>query len=181
MRLINMEEIWKDIPQYEGIYQVSNYGNVRSLNYKKTNTIKLFKPSTNNYGYYQIVLTKNKKPKTFKVHQLVAITFLNHVPNGHNIVVNHIDNNSLNNHVDNLELVSQRYNSSCHKINCGIYWNKNNNKWCSTIKINQKDIYLGSFLNKEEGLQMYELAFNNLHLYNGNKKEFRLKLKTLLQ
>lgn len=174
MRLINMEEIWKDIPGYDGIYQVSNFGNVRSF---KCNKIKLLKPLIDKNGYYLVRLSNNGKQTSYKIHQLVAITFLNHIPNGHKIVINHIDKNPLNNNVKNLEIVTQRYNLSCHKTDCGIYWYKNTNKWNSRITIKNKKIHLGYFLSKEEGLLMYNLALNNLHLYNGNPKEFRLKLR----
>jgi hypothetical protein len=94
-----MKEIWKDINGFDGLYQISNFGNVKSINFNNTKTEKLMKLSIDRYGYNYVSFTKfNKK---LKVHRLVALTF---IPNPENkITVNHIDENKLNNHVDNLE------------------------------------------------------------------------------
>ena len=177
-----MEEIWKDIEGYEELYQVSNFGNVKSLNYNKTRKEKILKPAINGVGYYQVILSKNGKKKTFRIHKLVVMTFLNHQPDGtHNIVVNHIDNNKLNNHVNNLELVSNRYNSSCHKNNPGVYEheNKKNKKFRVQIWINNQCIHIGYYETIEEANRVYQLATSNVHLYNGDNKEFRELIKTL--
>lgn len=103
-----MEEIWKDIEGYEGKYQVSNLGRVRSLNYNHTGEIKLLKQSTNKYGYKLVGLCKNGKEKKYQVHRLVAIAF---IPNPNNLpIINHKDEDSSNNNVDNLEWCTQEYN-----------------------------------------------------------------------
>jgi len=102
-----MQEIWKDIKDYEGIYQVSNLGNIKSF-YKAKENIK--KPTLSNKGYLRVALSKNKKSKKFAIHRLVAKTFL---PNPNNYLdVNHKDGNKLNNCVDNLEWCSRSYNIS---------------------------------------------------------------------
>ena len=102
-----MEEIWKDIEGYEGLYQVSNMGNVRSLNYNQTREIKVLKPS-NNRGYKLVVLSKNGKSKTYQVHRLVALHF---IPNPNSLsIINHKNEDKTNNCVDNLEWCSQEYN-----------------------------------------------------------------------
>jgi hypothetical protein len=155
-----MEEIYKDIPGYEGSYQVSNMGNVKSLKLGKE---RVLKPGVTTTGYLTVALCIDNKQKTFKVHQLVTIAFLGHKPNGYETVVNHIDNNPLNNRLDNLELVSNRYNSSCHKTDVGIYWNKKANKWRSSIKIAGKTINLGNFINKQDALDAYQKALNELN------------------
>ena len=96
-------EIWRDIPEYEKIYQVSNYGNIRL--YKNN---RILKPSDDSCGYLQIVLTKNKKRKSYKIHKLVAKTF---IPNPNNYpCVNHKDENKKNNFVENLEFCTIKYN-----------------------------------------------------------------------
>jgi hypothetical protein len=166
-----MKEIWKDIPGYIGLYQVSNWGQV-----KNTKTGKLKKPYISTTGYYSTTLWLNSTEKKFKIHQLVAMAFLGHEPNGFETVVNHIDNNPLNNHVDNLEIVSQRHNTSCHKIEPGIYWGKDVQKWKAGIYIKHKRIHLGNFTDKQDALVMYQKAVVNIHLYNGNNKAFRLAL-----
>lgn len=146
-----MEEIWKDVPNYEGIYQVSNLGNVKSLNYNKTGEEKLLKQQLNTRGYYQCIFSKLGKTKTFTLHQLVAITFLNHKPDGtQKLVVDHINDNKLDNRLENLQLISQRENayktqgkySSKYK---GVSWFKNLNKWASKININGNLKHLGYY------------------------------------
>ena len=97
-----MKEIFKDIKNYEGLYQVSNLGRVYSY-YKN----KILFPG-NNKGYLQINLTKDKISKKFFIHRLVAETF---IPNPNNLpCVNHIDEDKTNNCVDNLEWCSYKYN-----------------------------------------------------------------------
>lgn len=100
-----MKEIWKDIPNYEGIYQVSNLGNIRKIWKTKTT---LCKPSYDSHKYKQIVLTKDKKRKSYKVHRLVALAFIPN-PNDYS-EINHIDENKQNNNVKNLEWCSRIYN-----------------------------------------------------------------------
>lgn len=113
-------EVWKDIEGYEGLYQVSNYGRVRSLNYGCTGQVRLLKPSKDKYGYLNITLCKNRKPKVCKVHRLVAIAFISNPLNLPE--VNHKDENKENNFVwvnddgsidfkkSNLEWVSTKQN-----------------------------------------------------------------------
>ena len=101
-------EVWKNIPEFES-YQVSNLGNVKSLKYGKE---RMLKQSTNGVGYYQIGIYGNKKRIQKTVNQTMAIAFLSHKPCGHKIVVDHIDNNKLNNKLYNLQLITHRENIS---------------------------------------------------------------------
>ena len=101
-----MIEIYKDIPNYEGSYQVSNYGNVKSLpksdgNGNQERLLKQENVKASHTNYSRVTLSLKGKTKRFQVHRLVALTFL---PNPDNKPhVNHIDNNGKNNHVSNLE------------------------------------------------------------------------------
>lgn len=116
-----MEEIWKDIPNYEG-YQVSNLGRVRTYNkitYTKKHGKRHWKDRILKYkcinknAYktgYKVDLWKDGKNKTFLVARLVAFTFYNEDINNHKLTVDHIDGNRLNNNLDNLELVSLKEN-----------------------------------------------------------------------
>ena len=98
-------EVWKDIEEYEGLYQVSNQGRVKSLWFGKE---KILKPEKVRNGYLLVGLWKNGKPKMYQVHRLVALTFL---PNPNNLPeVNHKDEDKTNNCVDNLELCDRKYN-----------------------------------------------------------------------
>lgn len=101
-------EIWKDVPEFEGKYQVSNLGRVKSLKRKSWNGYKLIdqpekilKQMETAYGYYMVNLWKDNKVKSIVVHRLVSICFL---PNPEKKrTVNHIDGNKKNNRLENLE------------------------------------------------------------------------------
>lgn len=117
-----MEEIWKDIVGYEGLYQVSNLGRVKRLarEAKYSNgTIHhyeemIIKPKINKFGYYYLTLYRNSIKWSARVHKLVANAY---VPNQHNYqCVNHIDENKLNNRADNLEWCSKAYNNTYNNI-----------------------------------------------------------------
>lgn len=103
------KEIWRDIPGWEGLYQVSTYGNVASLNYNHTGMRRLRIPRVGKGGYLYLDLHKNGVTKTMKIHRLVAITF---IPNPNNLPqINHKDENKLNNNVENLEWCDASYNN----------------------------------------------------------------------
>lgn len=98
-----MNEIWKDINGYNGLYQISNLGRVKSLN---KSIIK--KLQTNEKGYLKVTLANNKKRKTYFVHRLVALHF---IPNINNLPqINHKNENKCDNRVENLEWCDNRYN-----------------------------------------------------------------------
>lgn len=110
-----MEE-WRDIKGYEGLYQVSNEGRVKSLNREITykdgrNKIlpeRILRNFLSDLGYYHVMLSKNGAPKMYKVHRLVAKAF---IPNPDNLpMINHKDENPRNNKVNNLEWCTQAYN-----------------------------------------------------------------------
>lgn len=104
------EEIWRAIPNYEDLYEVSNLGRVRSLNYRRSGKVQVLKLSTKQDGYLQVTLRKDCKRKYHLIHRLVAETFLenpNNLP-----CVNHKDENKQNNNVSNLEFCSYEYNNN---------------------------------------------------------------------
>ena len=102
--------MWRDIKNYEGLYQVSDKGEVRSLNYKKTGKVQILKPAKNNCGYLLVTLSKNGKRKGFLIHRLVAEAF---IPNPDNLSqVNHKDEIKTNNNYLNLEWCTASYNNS---------------------------------------------------------------------
>lgn len=108
-----MEEIWKDIKGYEGLYQVSNLGNIKSLSRKRGNQFdyqEIIMKQGDYRGYKNVILQKDGKVKCFIVHRLVAEAF---VPNPRNLpFVNHKDECKTNNTVDNLEWCTAKYNSN---------------------------------------------------------------------
>ena len=147
-------EIWKDIKGYEGLYQVSNLGRVKSLNgyHRKEIILKL---RNNLYGYLTIGLSKNNISKRYKVHRLVAETF---IPNPNNYEqVNHKDGNKLNNCIDNLEWCNRSYNMK-HAYD-------NNLLECRPV--NQYDLK-GNLIKKWKGSKyaMVELGIWNANIVN---------------
>ena len=128
-----MEEIWKDIPGYEGKYQVSNLGRIRSLdriddeNHFRKGQIMKTKLLR---GYVRVPLRDGKKQKDYQVHRLVALAF---IPNPDNLPqVNHKDQDPGNNNVDNLEWCDAKYNINYgdrnEKVSKALSGRKNT--WC---------------------------------------------------
>ena len=107
-----MKEIWVDIKDYEGLYMVSNYGRVKSLNYRNTGIEKILKAGKEKKGHMHVVIYKNGIKKQLNVHVLVAEAFL---PNPYNKpIVHHIDENPDNNRVDNLMWVTEEQHRDLH-------------------------------------------------------------------
>ena len=103
-----MNRIWKDIVGYEGLYQVSDVGNVRSLKYNNTSKTKYMKIYTEKTGYQRVCLSKDGKKTNKRIHRLVAEAFLDN-PNCYE-VVNHKNGDKTNNKVSNLEWCSRSHN-----------------------------------------------------------------------
>lgn len=105
-----MEEIWRDIDGYEGLYKVSNLGNIKSLNYRRTGKEKILIHNKSGGGYMYVYLSKNGKQKQHLVHRLVSKAF---IPNPNNYTeVNHKDEDKTNNRVENLDWCSRQYNNT---------------------------------------------------------------------
>ncbi len=110
-----MKEIWKDVVGYEGLYQVSNLGNVKSLNWQRHGYPKNLTPKLSNTNRLGVQLSRDGKTKYYLIHQLVAIAF---IPNPRQYVeINHIDENPLNNAASNLEWCDHLYNVHCYLSN----------------------------------------------------------------
>lgn len=152
-----MEEVWKEIKGFEGKYQVSNLGRIKSLPRfieKSTGNFiskeKILKPSKAYAGRLQVVLRKDNISKTYPIHKLVAIAFIDHTPCGYGEIVDHIDNDYTNNKADNLQLITQRENTSKDRNGysskyVGVDWNKTRKLWRSRIWINGKHFQLGHY------------------------------------
>lgn len=112
-----MQESWKDIEGYEGLYQVSNTGKVKSISHKvkfrhfhRLIPERELRLATDKFGYKRVCLTVDNKKYTARVHRLVAIAF---IPNSKNLpCVNHLDENKANNNVSNLTWVTYKENSN---------------------------------------------------------------------
>lgn len=160
-----MEE-WKTIKGFED-YQISNLGRVKSFKRKKNN---IMTPCLDGGGYYKVTLRKNNKAKTKKIHQLVAIAFLDHKPCGLVLVVDHINEVKADNRLENLQIVTNRFNlyksyqkrGGCSSEYTGVCWDKTALKWKSSIKLNGKDKHLGYFTNELEASKAYQAALLTL-------------------
>lgn len=102
-----MKETWLKIKGYEE-YEVSDLGNIRSLNYNRTGETKLLKPGLGKRGYLNVLLRKNGKTKNFLVHRLVVEAFIGPIPKG--LVVNHRNEDKRDNRLVNLEVITQKQN-----------------------------------------------------------------------
>lgn len=127
-----MEEIWKDLPNYEGSYAISNTGRVYSYYSKRIMATVISK-----HGYEKVNVYRNGVRKTINVHRLVALT---HIPNDSNLeCINHIDENKLNNNVKNLEWCTFKENSNHGTI-----------KERKSESIRTSKLYLSSIKNKRK-------------------------------
>lgn len=117
-RGVCMDVVWADVPGYEGLYQVSSSGAVRSMNYGNTGAVKELSLKRGTRGYYHVLLYKNGAREDITVHRLVALAF---IPNPLNLpCINHKDENRTNNRVDNLERCTVKYNTRYSLIRRGI-------------------------------------------------------------
>lgn len=136
-----MKEIWKDIKNYEGLYQISNLGNVKSLE-RYVNHLngvrivheKILKPIIDNTGYYVVSLWKENICERIHIHRIVTENFIPNISN--KPFVNHIDGNKLNNCINNLEWCTPKENN-IHAYKYGLN--------PSRVKVNQYDLN-GNFI-----------------------------------
>jgi len=147
-----MKEEWKSIKGFESYYEVSNFGNIKSItstklrtrNRPSTKKEKIFKQRLSKEGYCRTALTVKNKVSYLQVHRIVAEAF---IPNPNNYpVVNHIDGNKLNNHVSNLEWTTSSLNQK-HAYDTGLKKKK--------INLEQK---LEIIELRKQGLTYYKIA-----------------------
>lgn len=151
-------ETWKDIPEFKGHYQASNLGNVRSIKFNRTKILNKWLTSNNRYT---VNLWKNKKPYwNNRIAVLVAKAFLNHKSSGQKLVVDHIDNNRINDKLYNLQIISNRENlikDSKNKTGyTGVSKCTSGAKFYAQIRIDKKYYYLGSYKTKIEASHAYQ-------------------------
>ena len=152
-------EIWKAIPGYEGCYEVSSEGRVKSLSRKGRKTPRILKTSMSN-RYKKVQLSRGCKVETWRVSMLIATAFLGHKSNGHTTVVDHIDNDPLNDSLSNIQLISHRENLSKDRKGTsqypGVYWSTGEKKWKACIHIKGKNKHLGTFISEIAAANAYQ-------------------------
>ena len=136
-------EVWKDIEGWEGEYQISNLGRVKSFKVNKNGII--MKPYPINSGYLLIDLMKNGVRERRLIHRLVAVAFIHNDDIDNKVIVNHIDGNKKNNTYTNLEWVTYSENSD-HAYSTGL---NNGEKWSK--RVNQYDQF-GNFIKSYNSL-----------------------------
>jgi hypothetical protein len=161
-----MKEIFKNVKDYEGLYQISNLGRVKSFVKWRGQPERILKGRPDKKGYLNVILYKNKKSKNFRIHKLVALNFLKHGP--YNLVVDHINNIKTDNRLNNLQLITNRLNISKDVKNktskyTGVSYDKKNKKWRASISINKKQINLGRYNTQELARDKYINALNKLN------------------
>ena len=158
-----MKELFKDITGYEGSYQVSNLGNVKTLEreiFSNSKLIyiqkeKILKHYKTKEGYLSVILYKNSKQKHFLIHRLVAECFLLNK----NQCVNHIDGNKMNNKISNLEWVTNSQNH-IHAYETGLKLRGEN---CNMSKLTEKEVLS---IRNMKGITQQEIA----NIYNVSRK-----------
>lgn len=175
-----MEEIWKDVPEYEGLYQVSSFGRIKSLgrlcaskcDSTRFVTERVLKPSVDGGGYESVELRSLLNNKRIKIHKLVAMAFLGHVPCKMEFVINHIDGDKRNNNLENIEIVTQRQNSTiCFRRDIdsfsskyvGVSRNNKLKKWKASIMFNNNAYHLGLFDTEIEASNEYQKALRHIN------------------
>jgi len=174
-------EVWKPIPGYEGWYEISSWGNVRSLDryVNHCSGVKLLRKAKNRklnlrWHYYKILLSKDDKHKVFNVHELVLLVY-HGLKREKGQVINHIDLDKLNNYYKNLELVNIRENTSHYYkstkkeskfISVTLDRDRHVKKWAARIWLNGKNKTIGRFETEEEAHQAYLDALKKYGLKN---------------
>jgi len=153
-------EKWVKIPNYDGVYEVSDLGRVRSFKYGKC---RLLKKRINSGGYEWVALFKQGKRKDNQVHRLVFFSFNKNASKSKDLVIDHIDNKKTNNTLSNLQLISMRRNrvkdidkTTTSSKYIGVALRCDKKKYVARIIHNKKSIHLGSFSNEYDAHLAYE-------------------------
>jgi len=186
-----MKEIFKTIPNYPD-YQVSNLGRIKSISRSIFNghgyfnsKEKILKPQLGTHGYYHVGLYLNNNRKTIKIHQLVAIAFLDHIPNRYKMTVDHVNNIRTDNRLENIQVITPRENSSKDRYGgaskyIGVCWDKARKKWKAQIKINENQIFLGRYEIELQAKEAYQKGLKNIDTYNRSPKDFRKLINEII-
>lgn len=165
-----MEEIWKSIKGYEGVYEISNRCNVRSLKFEK---IRILRQGISQ-GYMLVKLCLNGKAKSYLTHRLLYEAFVEQIPEG--MQIDHIDGNRMNNDLSNLRCLNNQENTQAaldRKRASGKLKSKHRcvslktfdkyTYWNVRIRINDKNMSIGSYKNEEDARMAAEEASRGIY------------------
>lgn len=159
--MVNLSNTWKDVKGYEGLYQVNAEGQIKSTVFKKE---RILNPTVNSAGYKIVSLTNDFGKSSRTVHSIVAETFLGHVSTNRKVVIDHVNNNPLDNRLANLQIISQRENCSKdkHRMNkssqhVGVSYVSSTKKWFAHIRIGDK-ISLGTYSTESKAKEIRDAA-----------------------
>lgn len=188
-------EEWRDVPEYEGYYQVSNMGRVRSLDrtvicsdgrerfYKG----RVIEGVLNKDGYRQASLYREGIGMSYNLSQLVAMAFLGHELNGNTLVVDHINGDKSDDRLENLRIVTNRTNvTTCFRADRkslssryeGVIWRGDRSKWQVKIQFNKKTIYLGYFTDEFKAAKAYQSALSEIKGGSFNPDDYKPKFSS---
>lgn len=170
---VNMEEVWKPIKGYEGLYEISNMGRVKSLAKIVGNGFhreeKMLQIIVEKTKYCFVNLMRNAKPKKYRIHLLVWDYFGDKPRDGLRLQVDHKDEDKGNNRIDNLQLLSGRKNKSKERLlnkasglPTGVCWHKQNKKYHAQIYIDRTHFNLGFYNTPEEASNAYQEALRRV-------------------
>jgi hypothetical protein len=158
-KLRNIE--WVDVFGYEGLYQICELGILKS--YNKKGCFKKYIYPIKSGRYMKVNLSR----KQYFLHRLLYINFVNSSIIDTDLIVDHIDNNPLNNNLNNLQAITQRENVSKEirgsSVYTGVSWFKGAKKWRAIIHINKKQKFLGYFENEIDAKNSYDKALVNFN------------------
>lgn len=180
IKTMETKEIWKSVSGYEGLYEISSYGRVKSFSrivsngngHRKTNE-RILKGLFIGAGYYRVCLCNEGVIKSRYIHMLVACTFLNYIPGDRKIVIDHINGAKTDNRVENIRIVTNRFNCTLgerknkNKLTSqyeGVCWDRAANRWRSIMRINGKQKHLGYFKNELDAANAYRNKLKKLSL-----------------
>jgi hypothetical protein len=168
-----LEKIWRPVKGFEGSYHISNYGEVKSLGrqilfkrynpkLKRWHRERIMKPSVTKQGYLKVQLFDNCDYTIKAVAHLVWDAFGDKPRDGHRLQVDHKDGDCANNRIDNLQLLTNRANTSKgwrqngKKLPTGVSWDKSKGRYVTSIRIDGHNYHLGRYKTAELASAVYQ-------------------------
>jgi len=183
---ISQIEGWKDIPDYEKLYEASDLGRIKGISrlvdsgkgfYRIPD--RILKQSNGSEEYLVLSLSKDNKSIKHRVNVLIAMAFMGHISGNHDKIVDHVFQNRKDNRLCVLQIISQRKNTNQKHLesssnHIGVYFHNTHKKWCSAIRILKEKIHLGAFEKEEDAAKAYNIALDNWenHKIKPEKKKF---------